>query len=204
MAVLVHLTLFFAVLYRQSARVLEKLKTADLTYAERVVVLHGHELGPAILLGDILHVRKLERPHGACANITDLARLHEVVQCLHGLGDRDRGIEAVDLQQVDVRRLQSAQARIDSVEDGSSAQAALVDVVLARTNLRKADVVRGRLFAHDAEAFGQYRNLVSRDLECLERLADEFLADAGRVDVRCIPGVQTTVVCGFEEPESSN
>ncbi len=31
--------------------------------AERVVVLHGDELGPAVDLGDVLHLRELVRPH---------------------------------------------------------------------------------------------------------------------------------------------
>ena len=69
------------------------------------MILHRHKLGPPILLGDILHLCKLERPHRTGADIPHLAALHEIVQRLHRLGHRHGRVEAMDLQQVDVVRV---------------------------------------------------------------------------------------------------
>ena len=62
-----------------------------------IVVLHANKSSPPIVLGDSLHHGKLVSPHGACADVMDLAALHEVVESFHRLCNRRIVIEAVDL-----------------------------------------------------------------------------------------------------------
>ena len=59
-------------------------------------------LGPAILLGDKLHLSELHSPHTTCTDIPHLAHLNEVVQGLHGFLDWYICIETVDLQEIDI------------------------------------------------------------------------------------------------------
>jgi hypothetical protein len=47
-------------------------------------------------------------PHRRGAQIAGFARLDHVVQGLHGLCDRDVGIEAVDLEKIDVVGIESS------------------------------------------------------------------------------------------------
>ena len=101
MAVFIHLALFFPV-------------------AQAVVVLHADKLGPPVSLSGELHLGELVGPHGAGTNVADFARLDEVMQCFHCFLDRDGGVEAVDLEEVDVVRSESLQGCIDCVEDCDS------------------------------------------------------------------------------------
>ncbi len=87
------------------------------------MVLHANELGPAILLGNGLHHGELVGPHGARANVADLAALDKVVESFHSLFDRRVFVEAVDLQQVDIARLQSSQGCVYGGEDRRSREA---------------------------------------------------------------------------------
>ncbi len=50
-----------------------------------------------------------------------------------------------------------------------------------------------RLLADGAEAFAEDDEFVARDIEFLDRFADQFLADAVGVDVRGVPGVEAAV-----------
>ena len=102
---------------------------------EVVLVLHADELGPAVLLGDELEPGELGRPHAAGADVAHLAGLDEVVQRLHGLLERHGGVEAVDLQQVDVRSVQALQRCLDLVKDGGPGETAEVLVVLGPVDL---------------------------------------------------------------------
>src|SRR3954467_6479103 len=43
-----------------------------------VQVLHGYELGPAVQLGDVLHLRKLPGPHRRGADVAGLACLDDI------------------------------------------------------------------------------------------------------------------------------
>ena len=67
-----------------------------------IVVLHGLEPGPAVVPGDELHVVKLIAIHGRGSQGPDLARLHQVVQGLHGLLHGGVIVKAVDDVQVQI------------------------------------------------------------------------------------------------------
>ena len=94
--------------------------TLLLAVEQVVVILHADELGPAVLLGAELHAGKLRGPHAACTNVAHLAGLDQVMQSLHGLFDRSVGVEAMDLQKIDVWRVQATERSLDGVEDGSA------------------------------------------------------------------------------------
>ena len=50
-----------------------------------------------------------------------------------------------------------------------------------------------RLLADGPEAFAEDDEFVARDVEFLNRFADQFLADAVGVDVRSVPGIEAAV-----------
>jgi len=84
-------------------RVAEGVHLALLLAVQQVVVvLHADELGPVVLLRGVLEEGELPGPHAAGADVVHFAGAHEVVQGEHGLLDRRVGVEAVDLQQVEV------------------------------------------------------------------------------------------------------
>ena len=93
------------------------------------MVLHADKLRPPSLFRHELHLRKLRRPHGARTDIPYLPTLDQIVQRLHRLCDGRLGIEAVYLQQIDIRRVKPLERRLDGVEDGCPAEPALVGVV---------------------------------------------------------------------------
>src|SRR5215469_1807649 len=98
---------------------------------EVVVVLHRHESGPAVPVRGVLRLGELPRVHAAGPDVPSLARLHHVVQCMHGLLNRSVVVPPVNLVQVDVIHVQAAQRRVDSRHDVLARQAA---VVLARSH----------------------------------------------------------------------
>jgi hypothetical protein len=67
-----------------------------------VVVLHADELGPAVLVGGVLEQGELPGPHAAGTDVVHFASAHEVVQGEHCFFDWRVGVEAVDLQEVEV------------------------------------------------------------------------------------------------------
>ena len=55
-----------------------------------------------MLLGAELQGGELVGPHRGRADVAHFSAEDEVVQCAHGFGGGDGGVEAVDLEQVDV------------------------------------------------------------------------------------------------------
>ena len=108
-----------------------------------VVVLHADKRRPPATLRHELHPRKLRRPHAAGPNVPHLAALDQVVERLHRLLDGRAAVEAVDLQQVDVRGVEAAQGGVDLVEDGRTGETELVLVVLGRLKLGAVRKVTG-------------------------------------------------------------
>ena len=82
------------------------------------MVLHADEFGPAVLLGAELHQRELVSPHAGGADVADFAALDEGVERGHCFGDGDGGVEAVDLEEVDVGGLEAGEGVVDVGEDG--------------------------------------------------------------------------------------
>jgi acyl-CoA thioesterase len=108
-----HLALFFAV-------------------QQVVLRLHGDEALAAGALGGVLHGKEAPRGHGRGAEVADLAGADEAVERVHGFGDGHIGVEAVDLQQVDVVRAEPPQAVVGGLEDGLAAEAAGVGAARPR------------------------------------------------------------------------
>jgi hypothetical protein len=127
------------------------------------VVLHADKLRPPMLLSNELHARKLHRPHTARANVAHLPALDQIVQRLHCLFDRHRFVEAVDLQEVDVRRVKACERGVDGVEDGGSREADVICVVFQlRELVCVLDGADARVFADGAEALRKNGEFVAR------------------------------------------
>lgn len=155
------------------------------------MVLHAHKLGPPVLLRDELHASKLHCPHAARANVAHLSALDEVVQRLHCLLDRHGVVEAVDLQQVNVRGVEAGERGVDSIEDGGAAKADMVRVVFElREFVCVFDTSQTGVFADGAEAFCEDGELVARDGELFDCSANDLFGDAVGVDVGLIVSVE--------------
>ena len=77
--------------------------------------------------------------------------------------------------------------------------ASLIHVVFAGLHLlRISDVSKARLLSNNAEALAEDDELVSRDLEMPDRLANDFLAIPVAVDVGSIPSIETSVPGALE------
>lgn len=66
----------------------------------------------------------------AHADIANIARLHDIMQCLHRLLDGREIIEAMAPVQIDVVQLEALQASLDGSEDILPAQAILIDIAV--------------------------------------------------------------------------
>lgn len=91
--------------------------------------LHADEFRPAVELGAVLHAGELGRPHARGANVADFPGEDEVVEGAHCLGDGGRGVEAVDLEEVNVGGSKAGEGGVDLVEDCGAGEAGLVLVV---------------------------------------------------------------------------
>ncbi len=140
------------------------------------MILHGHELGPTVPLGRVLHLGELPGVHRTRPDVAHLARLHQVVQGLHGLLDRGVRVVAVDLVEVDVVGAEAAEAVVDLGHDRLAGQA-----------------VRVGSRPHPPVHLGREHDLVTPG-EVGERPADDLLAGAVGVDVGGVeevdPGLQ--------------
>ena len=160
-----------------------------LTVQEIVKVLHRDELVPSVFLGHMLQLLELPCRHGARANVAHPAALDDIVEGTHNLLLRRLVVEAVDLEDVDVRS-QTLHTRLDGVDD-----------VLARETkaVHKLAVVggaeRGRVvISHGEEDLGHDDDAFARNVVLLERLADDLLRLAVAVDIRRVPGVDAVLV----------
>ena len=125
------------------------------------------------------------------------------MQSLHRLLNRRIGIEPMNLQQIHIIRPQTLQARIHSIENGPTAQTAVIHIVFALRNLLPIhDTPDVRRLAHVTVAFAEDDELVPGNVELLDRLADDLFAYAVAVDVGGVPGVEAAVVGCFEKLES--
>lgn len=162
--------------------------------------LHAYELRPTILLGAKLQLRKLIRPHARSTDITDLAALHEVMESLHSLLDRHSVVEAVDLEQVEVRRVEALQRGLDLVEDGRPPQPVQVLVVLGRLEeVPLKDVAALGILGDGAVALAENDDLLPRNVILLQRFSDDLFAHTVRVNVGGVPRVEALVVGLLQE-----
>lgn len=106
----------------------------------------------------------------------------------------------MNLKQINIIRLQPLQRRIDRIEDSRARESSLIDVVLAGSELVAVlNVQNLTLFTHEAKALGQKNEFVPRYVVLFDHSPDHLLADPVRIDVGCVPGVQTTVIGALEE-----
>jgi len=76
----------------------------------------------------------------------------------------------------------------------------LIDVVFRSSDFfRMKDSPDIWLFSNSPEAFCKNHNLLARDIVFLDCFADDFFGDSVRVDICCVPCIETTIVCSFEE-----
>lgn len=87
------------------------------------MILHAHKLRESMLLGHVLHPRELRRPHTTCSDIAYFAALDEVVERFHRFFDGNVGVETVDLEEVDVRCVETGEGCVDCGEDCLTGQA---------------------------------------------------------------------------------
>ena len=69
-----------------------------------------------MLLSHELQACELRGPHAGRADVAHLAAADEVVESFHRLFDRGVGVEAVDLEEVDVGRVEAAEGGFDGVK----------------------------------------------------------------------------------------
>ena len=81
-----------------------------------VVILHGNETGPAVQVGEIERLGELPGVHGRGADVAHLARFHHVVQRLESFLDRRFVIPAMNLVEVHIVGLQTAEALVEFVK----------------------------------------------------------------------------------------
>src|SRR4029077_18763947 len=93
----------------------------------------------------------------------------DVVQGLHGLGDRGSGVESVDLVQVDAVGAEPGQGGVDLLHDGLAGQPGPAGTVV-----------------HLAEHLGGQHDVLATRI-APDRAAGDLFRGTGLVDVRGIP-----------------
>ena len=134
-----------------------------------VLVLHGHEPGPAALVGGVLQLGELPGVHRRCAEVANLARLEDVMQGLHRLGGRGGRVEAVDLVQVDIVGAEPGQGGVDLLNDRFAGQAGSAGTLV-----------------HLAEHLGGQHDVLATRI-APDRAADDFFRRASLIGVRGVP-----------------
>lgn len=106
----------------------------------------------------------------------------------------------MNVEDIDIVGVQALERRVDLVDDGSTREIALVDIVFGHLNRLSVCLVSGfPILAHRPEALGHDDNLLSGNVVALEGIADDGLARTLRIGIGCIPRVYTAVVCGLEQ-----
>ena len=146
-----------------------------------VIILHGDEFMVSVRFGDPLQFLELPRRHGGCADVSHPSFLHHVVERSHDLFLRHGAVQAVDLQNVDVRP-QTLGAGLHGVHDMFPAQADLIHhftFVLARGS----DCGLRAVVTHAEVAFREDHELGPRDGVFRDGFRDDALGFAVGIDV---------------------
>ncbi len=148
----------------------------------RVGRLLAAEPLPASPLRDPLRLDDRIRREGRAPEIPDLPGTDEVGERAERLVDVGARRGAVHLVEVDPVRVQAAEARLDLLHDPAARVAAPV-----------------RALAHPAVELRREHDLVAPPRE---RLPDDLLVLAGRVDVRRVDDVDPGVQCCVDDPDA--
>src|SRR3954452_3425808 len=151
----------WTVLTTGSSRGASKAWTTLSTVERRLCSPHGRARRP--LLGELPPI------HRRRAEVADLARLDDVVQCFHRLLDRAVRIEAVDLVEVDVVGVETFQRRVDLLQDRFPRQP-----------------LSARTVVHLAEHLGGQHDVLPPRV-ALDRPADDLLRGPRLIDVGGVP-----------------
>jgi hypothetical protein len=135
-----------------------------------------------VQIGRVQRLGELPRVHRRRADVARLAGLDDVVERLERLLDRRAVVPAVDLVEVDVVHAQAAKAVVDLGHDRSAGQAAAVGALM-----------------HLAVDLGGDHHLVAPG-EVGQRVAEDLLAGAGRVDVGGVEEVDALLERAPDEP----
>lgn len=128
--------------------------------------------------------------------ISHFPTLHNVIQRSHNLLSGRLPIQPVNLQDINVGT-QSPHARIHSVEDMLAWQTHAVDPgAVVNCNGPIMSYQRGFFLLHTEEAFGQDDDVGSRNVELLQRLADNFFRFPIWVDVGLLLGALLATYSG--------
>ena len=164
-----------------------------LAIEQRIFVLHAHERRPAILLRNRVHFRELPGPHRACANVPNLSTLDKIMKRFHCLCNGRVRIEAVDLQEVDVCRLEPGERSLDLVEDRRTRQTRLIDIVPRISKLRVVESSDSNVIECEEVALCEDNDAIPWDVILLQEVADDALRFAIGIRVRCVNGRYPTV-----------
>ncbi len=130
------------------------------------MVLHADKTLESVTLRGVNHPRKLPGKHGRRTDIPRLAGFHYIGQCFHGFFDRRHVIEAMDLIEVNVIRLQAGKTGINGMHDVLARETALVGIA-----------------AHGKEHLGSNDQFFARLSGLFERAAKNPFALTKRVHV---------------------
>ena len=130
-----------------------------------VMILHGNKTRPAVQVGEIERLGELPGVHGRGADVAHLARFHHVVQCLQSFLDRRFVIPAMNLVEVHIVGLQTAEALVEFEEDGFAGEAAAIGLV-----------------AHDAVDLGGDDHGFAAGV-CFQESPEHLLAVAAGIDI---------------------
>jgi hypothetical protein len=112
----------------------------------------------------VVHHREAPGAHRAGANVAHLAALDEVVQHPHRLLYGGEGIEPVDLEEVDVGRVEALQAGVNGVKDRRAREAVLVHVVTLLAELWVLEAVHTDVVGDQVLHFGGDDDFVPGDV----------------------------------------
>ena len=140
---------------------------------QRVVDLLGDEALELVALRDPERLHDVPGRVVRAADVADLALADEGVQRLEGLLERGHAVPAVELVEVDVLHVETAQAVLDALDDVLARRAGVVGPV-----------------AHREAALGREEQVVA---VVLRRLADDLLGHARRVHVGGVDEVDAVV-----------
>src|SRR5712672_1220864 len=148
----------------------------EIAAGDRVISLKRVELGQIPELGDTEGSGDLPCLPVGAADVADLSLLYQGVESAKRLFERGHGIIAVDLVQVDMVGLQTAETGLDAVHNVAS---------------RSPDIIPPR--ADAAIDLGRDHDILPRDVEVLQRLAENLFALALRIIVRRIKEVDAAL-----------
>ena len=122
-----------------------------------------------------------------------LAGLYKVVQSLHRLLGRCRGVEGMHLKQVDVGRAETLERCLDLVEERGAREPTLIHIVAGVVEVRAEDGDRGGVvFVDEEEHLGEDDNILARDIVLLS--PQESATQSAQVLVRIQRYVSRSIV----------